>query len=129
MRLQAENINSRGLASERANTNSKFPQSRQSIDRFVFSGNPEKVLTRKEKFNAAWVALKKEFKNPKQAVMMISGLIGLVAVPAVIIASLFFPMAIPVLYPIAAGTSVWSGVMLWKTFDIAKTAYQSSTPK
>ena len=129
MRLQAENKDSRGLSPYRVNTSSSLSQHKQSIDRFTFSGNPEKLHTRKEKFNAVWVAVKKEFKNPKQAVMMISGLVGLVALPAVIIASLFFPMAIPVLYPVAAGTSVWSGVMLWRTFDIAKTAYQSSTLK
>lgn len=105
------------------------PPKQQHSDRMSFRGTtekpPEKIFTRKERMNAAWNALKKDMKTPSHKIIMLSGFIGLVAIPSVIIASLLFPVALPVLYPIAAGSSVFSGVALWRSFEIVRPAYKN----
>lgn len=125
-----QNILSIPNTTSRAST---FPKQKiQSLDSITFSSNTkksfeEKTYTRKERMRAAWNAIKEDCKNPHHKVITISGVVGLITIPLYILASLFFLPAAPILHVIAAGSSVYSGVALWRSFPIARKAYKNPT--
>ncbi len=100
-------------------------------DRVSFAGKKESAekndFTFKQRMTSALSALKAELKRPASCIFFAIGSAGLVLLPLALLSSAFFPAAVPVLWPMAAGTSWASGVVVWEAYKIMKPAYQKPT--
>ncbi len=87
-----------------------------------FSGNPTQVspkqLSFQEKLTLGMESLKKELQDPKSRNYLISGYVTAALTPALLLGSMLAPAAAPALWPMAALTGFWAGVILWESFQI-----------
>ncbi len=107
----------------------------QRGDQVLFGGDnnnkptEKKPLTFQEKLKLGFEALKKELQVPKSRHYLISGYVTSAMTPALLLGSLLFPVAAPVLWPLAALTGFWSGVILWESFNILNGPFKAQKDK
>ncbi|WP_303674855.1 hypothetical protein [Vampirovibrio chlorellavorus] len=68
--------------------------------------------------------LKKELQDPKSRNYLISGYITTGLAPALLVGAMLVPVAAPALWPLAALSAFWSGVILWESGQIVKGAFK-----
>lgn len=68
---------------------------------------------------------KKELQDPKSRHYLISGYVTSALTPVLLASSLLFPVAAPALWPMAGLTGLWSGVILWESFQILRGPFKS----
>lgn len=90
--------------------------------RVSFSGDPNHAQQAKpsfqEKLTLGFQLLKKELQDPKSRNYLISGYITTGLTPALLLGAMLVPVAAPALWPMAALSGFWSGVILWESFQI-----------
>lgn len=86
-------------------------------------------ITFQDKLKLGFDGLKKELQDPKSRNYLISGYGASTMALTLLLSAALFPVAAPILWPLAGISGFWGGVILWESFSIVKKPFTSQKAK